>query len=765
MTKSDAASTDQSEGDLAASRRLLGRLRDLMAGSGSASEKLDKIVRVVAAEQHADVCSCYVTRAGEVLELFATVGLRAESVRKTRLRMAEGLVGSVASSGRPLALSQAQSHPNFVYRPETGEEIYSSFCGVPILRGGRVRGVLVIQSRARHSYTALEIETLETIAMIVAELFAAGDLVADAEIVGGSDPSLRSLRLEGITLNAGIGIGTAVLHRPSLPSREVIADDPVAETARLHDALEQMQDAVDRLVATAHAAGIGEHREIIEAYRLFANDRSWEQRLLEAVEQGLTAEAAVQRVQNENRLRLSSTTNPYLRERMLDLDDLAYRLLSHLAGWERARDMLGGPADPVVVARSMGPAELLDYEQNRPRALVLEEGAVTSHVSIIAKALEIPVVGRCAGALTQIEPLDELIVDGDGGAVYVRPGEDVAEAYQQVARTRLRQRAAYAELRDAPGRTADGLHIRLMINASLSVELNSLAQSGAEGVGLYRTEIPFMVRAAYPDIAAQTQLYRRAYELCGGRPIVFRTLDVGGDKRLPFFPAQNETNPALGWRALRIGLDRPAMLRGQIRALLQAAGGNPLSLMFPLVAHAGEFEAARRLVDREIERLRQGDGELPSEIHVGAMIEVPAVLWELDRLCRSADFLSIGSNDLMQYLFAADRENPRLTQRYDPLSAPVLRALKAVQRAGAEAAIPVSVCGEMAGRPLEALALVALGYESLSMASSSVGAIKAMLRTLDAGAARDYLDRIIEGPAHSLRPQLLAFAKDRGIAL
>lgn len=763
------ATADESAGkgllDIARSRKLLANLRAVMAGSGEARDRLNKIVQVIAAEQEVDVCSCYVMRAGQVLELFATVGLKQESVNRTRLQAGQGLVGTIALMAQPMALSQAHTHSNFVYRPETGEEAYSSLCGVPIIRGGRVRGVLVIQTRQKRDYTAVEIETLETVAMIVAELFANGDLVPDHEIVSGSDPALQTKRLEGIGLNGGLGIGTAVLHRNALPVRAVIAEDPVEEQQRLDDALDALKIAVDRLVDTARAAGLGEHRDIIETYRMFAHDRGWVTRLNEAIDQGLTAEAAVQRVQNENRLKLSGAPDGYLREKLLDFDDLANRLLSHLAGLSDERSPGLSQPNPIIVARSMGPAELLDYEAYRPSGLVLEEGSVTSHVAIIARALDIPVIGRCRGALTAIEALDQLVIDADTGAVFVRPGEDVVEAYQDAIKARAARREAYAELRGRPARTCDGRDIKLLINASLSIEINHLDETGASGVGLYRTEIPFMVRSAYPDVSAQTQLYRRALDSAGDKPVTFRTLDVGGDKRLPFFPEQQESNPAMGWRALRIGLDRPAMLRMQIRAMLRAAENRQLNLMFPLVAHAGEFEAARRMVDQEIARARCAGDSLPHDIRIGAMIEVPAVLWELDRLCAAADFISVGSNDLMQYLFAADRENPRLSQRYDALLPAVLRALSAIRIATDRAGIDASVCGEMAGNPLEAMALIGLGFDRLSMAPKSVGPVKAMLHSLDSCAIRDYLEQLLAAETYKIRPRLKAFAQDHGIAL
>ena len=552
------------------SRRLLARLRDVMAGSGTAQHRLDKIVTLIGAEMGADVCSCYVMRAGDILELFATIGLNQSAVHKTRLRVGEGLVGDIAAHARPVALANAPSHPNFAYRPETGEEAFLSLMGVPILRGGRVRGVLVIQHKDKRVYFEEEVETLQTIAMVVAELTAGGELVSQQEISSVADAALLPTRLDGVSLNRGLAMGLAVLHRPQLTIRQMVAEDPEHEIERFRQALEVMHTAIDDLLRVSSVEG-GEHHDILETYRMFAEDRGWLSRIREAIKNGLTAEAAVQRVQNDTRARMSQLHDPYIREKLLDLDDLTNRLLQHLAGKElQAAASL--PDDVILVARSMGPAELLDYDRRRLRALVLEEGSASSHVAIVARALDIPVVGQCIDVLTRIEPLDQLIVDGDNAQVLVRPAEDIQDAFHNSMTVRDQRKRLYAEIIDQPAVSLDGVAMSINLNCGLLIDLQHLGDTGADGVGLYRTEIPFMIRPAYPDVEAQTELYSRVLELSGDRPIVFRTLDVGGDKSLPYFAHQEQENPALGWRAIRIGLDRPAMLRKQLRALLRGIG-------------------------------------------------------------------------------------------------------------------------------------------------------------------------------------------------
>ncbi len=488
-------------------------------------------------------------------------------------------------------------------------------------------------------------------------------------------------------------------------------------------------------------------------------------RIEEAIDQGITAEAAVERVQNNMRLRMSKMADDYLRDRLLDFEDLTNRLLSHLDGRPLGSGIENLPPDTVLVARSLGPAELLDYARAGLAGVVIEEGSLSSHVAIVARAIDLPVVGRCRGALTDIEPMDRVIVDADHQQVFVRPGEDIVEAYQHHRDVAEQRKRYYAALASEPARTCDGQRVELMMNAGLSIELNQLPALGADGVGLYRTEIPFMVRSAYPDVAAQTHLYRRVLDLAGDRPVYFRTLDVGGDKRLPFFPEQNEANPAMGWRAIRLGLDRPAMLRSQVRALLHAAEGRDLHLLFPMIASVAEFTDARRLVDLETARLAQLGRLGPKSVRVGAMIEVPGLLLQLDALCQAVDFLSIGTNDLLQFLFAADRENPRMTARYDPLAPAMITALDSIAAAARRHAVPVSVCGEMAARPLHAMALVGLGYHRLSMSASALGPVRAMLRSLDACAVTSYLQEIKGQSLHSLRHKLRAFALDHSVQL
>lgn len=745
------------------SRRLLRQLRGIMAGEGDAEARLGRIVGLIAAEIVAEVCSIYVMRAGEVLELFATEGLNREAIHKTRLRVGEGLIGDIAAHARPLAESDAWAHPGFAYRPETGEELFRSLMGVPILRSGRVIGVLAVQNRAQRHYAEEEVETLETVAMVVAELVTAGEFVNAAEAAASDSTAIVPRRLEGSRLVPGLAIGQAVLHKPSIVIRQMVAEDPAVELDRLRDAVSGMHSALDDMMAKLDSVVSGELRDVMESYRMFAEDRGWLSRIREAIRGGLTADAAVQKVQNDMRARMREVSDPYLRERLLDLEDLTSRLLLHLAGGAVVRPAL--PDDAIVLARNMGPTELLDYDRHRLRALVLEEGSPTSHVAIVARALDIPVVGRVKEVLARVQAGDVLVVDGDNAQVFLRPGQDVLDSVRESVAARHQQRVVYAALKTLPTCTQDGQTIKLLLNTGLLIDMPNLDETGADGIGLYRTEIPFMVRSSFPDLRAQTDLYGRVLDLAGDRPVTFRTLDIGGDKTLPYFHFAEDENPAMGWRAIRIGLDRPSILQVQLRALLRAASSRGLSVMFPMVAEVAEFRRARALLHRELNRMPADGIAPPAEVRVGVMVEVPSLLWQLPALLQEVDFLSVGSNDLMQFLFASDRGSAEMADRFDTLSPGALRMLRDLVAAADQAGVPITLCGEMAGRPLEAMVLIGLGFRRISMAAASIGPVKQMLRSLTVAPLSAYLDQLIETQHHSLRQRLRDFARDHGVKL
>lgn len=773
-------------------RVLLRRIREIMEAAQDSQKRLDRIVETIAQNMTAEVCSIYLASRPKELELFATVGLNKEAVHKTRMRFGEGLVGTVAENAEPLALDDAPSHPRFAYRPETGEDPFHSFLGVPIRRGGRLLGVLVVQNQTRRHYDDEELEALQTVAMVLGEIISAGELFEDADVT-----DLRAdlpVHLTGEGYAEGLAIGEVVLHQPRVEIRRLIADDAEAELGRLEKAIAELHQAIDRIISRydsglsalkkmTEAKSDGESsktsefrlevsadvpRDVLETYRMFAHDRGWRNRLHEAVLTGLTAEAAVERVQGEMRAKLQKSRDLYMRERVNDLDDLSNRLLRHLMGRAEDQEM---PDAAILVALNMGAAELFDYDTAKLQGLVLQEGSRLSHVAIVARALGIPLVGRAAGVVDGVDAGDLLALDGERGDVFIRPSNDLLSAIRQQIAERQQRRAQYRAIRSLPAQTKDGVRIALKMNAGLPLDLPQLEATGADGIGLFRTELQYMIHPRMPGLPTQIDFYRQVYEAAGDRPVVFRTLDLGGDKVLPYLAFEREENPAMGFRALRLALDRPALLRLQVRALLQAGAGRPLRLMFPMVSDVSEFLAAKAFVDLEADRQKKLGKPGPSSLEVGCMVEVPSLLFELEALLPKVDFLSVGTNDLMQFLYAADRGNPRLQRRYDELGLPALEVFGTLVEATNRHKVPLTVCGEMAGDPLGALALVAVGVRSLSMQPYRIGPVKTMIRELDLSVLEAVFAEAREGAiadpqnAGNLREALRAFATREAVPL
>ena len=745
-------------------RNLLRQIREAMAGAAPAQERLDRVVRIIAQSMVAEVCSIYLRRASGELELFATEGLNREAVHNTRMLPGEGLVGEVARMAQPISLSDAPSHPSFAYRPETGEDPYHAFLGAPLLRGGRAIGVLVVQNRAERRYDEDEVEDIQTIAMVLAETVASGELLSADELRDVEVAPHRPERLKGQRFAEGLAFGHIILHEAPLTPEKLLADDSVLEEMKLKLALADLKAGIDAMLDGGQGKLAGQSFEVLETYRMFADDRGWNRSLEEAVRGGLTAEAAVDRVRNEHRARFAKARDPYIKERLHDFEDLANRLLRVLAGDNPGhRDL---PEDAILVARNLGPADLLEYPRDRLKGLLLEEGSAASHAAIVARALGIPCVGRLQGLRDRLSEGDLVIVDGETGEAHLRPRPDMLESAQSRMAVRSQRQAEFAKLRDVPAVTADGHRITLLTNAGLAVDLENLDTTGAEGIGLFRTEFQFMVSEELPRLNSQTALYRLVLDAAGDRQVTFRTLDIGGDKVLPYMETtEREENPALGRRAIRLGLDRPSLLRLQLRALLAAGAGRELRVMFPMIATVDEFRAARDLVDVECEWARRRGRPLPATLRVGAMIECPSLLWHLDALLPLTDFVSVGSNDLFQYMYAADRTNPLVSDRYDPLSPPALRALQAIQKACADSGTPVSVCGELAGRPLEAFALLTLGYTRLSAPAGGVGPVKRMILSADLGAARKGMANLLGSSAGSIRNEIESLARKLNVAV
>ncbi|MGI9477905.1 MAG: phosphoenolpyruvate--protein phosphotransferase [Hyphomicrobiaceae bacterium] len=735
------------------------RLRQIMSEPGDGQQRLDKIVRQISGLMVAEVCSIYFKRQDGSLELFATEGLNVDAVHETRLNRGEGLVGLAAETAAHVNVPEAQDHPSFSYRPETGEEIYHSLLAVPVQRGGVVLGVIAVQNRTPRQYSEEDVEVLETTAMVVAEQLASGEVAGT-----GADEELGrqlAVTLQGEPISDGIALGHVVLHAPRVVVTKLLAEDPLEEGRRLDVALRELRQSIDAMLARETVSHAGAHRDVLEAYRMFAEDRGWARRMHDAIADGLTAEAAVERVHNGTRARMLRQNDPFWRERLRDLDDLSDRLLRVLAGQvDSARLAADMPEDTVLVARNMGPAELIDYDSSRIRALVVEDASAQSHVAIVAKALGIAAVGGIRRVVERVSSDDPIIVDGERGEVHVRPSPEVITGYADKVKFRARRQQQYQALRDTPAVTKDGAHIQLMLNAGLMADMPHLDESGADGIGLFRTELQFMIASTFPRLDTQTATYASILDAADGKPVVFRALDIGGDKALPYLRQPKEDNPAIGWRAVRLALDRPGLLRMQVRALLRASAGRELRLMIPMVSVVEEFDAARDLVRLEEERLAARGGEAPTSVKVGAMVEVPSILMELDALMQRVDFVSVGSNDLLQFMFAADRANPLVASRYDSLNVSALRALRRIRFAADKHGVPITLCGEMAADPLQAMALIGLGFRSISMAPAAIGPVKTMLLSLDSERLQNFVEARMEPDCTgSIRDDLRRFAE------
>ncbi|MBT3069342.1 phosphoenolpyruvate--protein phosphotransferase [Rhodomicrobium sp. Az07] len=738
---------------------LIRSLRAIMASTPEPQAKLDSIVKVIASNMIAEVSSIYVRLPDESLELFATEGLKKEAVHALRMKKGEGLVGLIADWGQPINLPDAQKHPSFSYKPETGEENYHSFLGVPIVRERRTIGVLTVQNKIERRYTPEEVEALETTAMVLAELIGSG---AFAGAVSHS-PGRRetSVTIKGTPLADGLALGHIALHEPRPVVLKFFAENIPAELKRLEEALERLKDDIKRHLEHEDSPQDSEHKAVLEAVQMLANDKGWARRMRDAVMAGLTAEAAVERVQQNMRTQLMKIGDDFWRERSHDIDDLSTRLLRTLQGQETHVERL--PNDAILVARNMGAAELLSYDPRKLRGLVIEEGGATSHVSIVARSFNLAVLVQVQDVLSIADHGDPAILDAATGQFHVRPSLELIRAYADKARFRARRQARFSKLRHVQAMTKDGERILLNMNAGLTVDLPHLYQSGADGIGLYRTELQFMVASRFPKMEEQRKTYNRILDMAGGRRVIFRSLDVGGDKVLPYLKRVKEENPALGWRAIRMSLDRPALFRTQARALMRAAAGRELSLMLPFIADLSEFLGARALIDKEVEHARKHGHELPSVMRVGVMVEIPALLYQLDQILPLADFISVGSNDLMQFLFAADRENDRVARRFDPLHPSALKVLREIATKAIAHKTDFALCGEMAGRPVDAMALLGLGFRSISMAPASVGPIKAMVLSVDTKKLGEALNGLIDENCPTIRRELTEFARKENI--
>ncbi len=712
------------------------------------SVKLEHVMKLIADGFNVDASACYITVDDTYLELFCKHGI--DSEYKGNIRYGETFTGEIASQRCSMQ------------RSDENHTIFKSAVGSPMLRWNKTSGVILLISKQLRQFTDEEVSMLETIAMFLTTFFATEEInLYKKQLIKSRGLNLKD-RLKGVVLNKGFGVGCAVVHQRRQAIVKIFAEDKNIELARLEDAKIRMNKNLDEKF-NATRLGIGEHTDILETYRMFANDKGWYKKISNNIDSGLTAEAAIERAYEDMWNKLSSSSDIYLKERLLDLRDVADRLRSFLSGDDLNKDNICD--DIIIVAQTMGPADLMDYDYKKIRGLIIEDGTPTMHVAIVAKALNIPVIAKIRGIFKDVKDGEILGIDGHEGYVYINPADDIKEKFKSRQKDLSVILKQLEKLNKYPNKTLDGIKIKLNINIGLDFDMEYLSSTKCDGIGLYRTEIPFMTAEKMPDVNQQISFYKKLIDKAGNKSVVFRSLDVGSDKLLPYWNNMDEDNPAIGWRSIRITLDRRAILRKQMKAFLRSAAGKELNVMFPMIASLEEFLDAKETLMLEYEKEKRKGQSVPNKIKVGLMIEVPSVIFQLDEILKHADFISVGTNDLAQFVFACDRGNPRISDRYDVLSAPFLKILREIVKKADKAGVECSVCGEMASNPIEAMVLIGLGYRRLSVAGSAYANIKNMIRSLNVQDISDYVQILFKSPKRTLRPQLLSYAVDHAIAI
>ena len=742
---------------------ILKLLRQIAEEPIDISARLNQIMSVIAREMQVDAASCFINIDDNYLELFAAHGFAPDAMHKVSLRIGEGLIGGIAKDCRPCVVSDYKKHPRYVHKSDLGEDDYKSFLGVPLIRRNKAIGVLVVESKDIREYTDREQETLETIAMFLADMVTSDEMTEYKKTLIKERGLITRERIKGLSLSKGYGLGNAVIHRRRHAVTKIFTEDKEKELDRLTAAHQQMNADLDAKFNSTKL-GIGEHMDILDAYLMFAKDKGWFKKIADNVMSGMTAEAAVERSYEDMWNRLSATKDPYLKERLHDLRDVADRLQSYLSG-DFGESGKSDSDNIIIIAQSMGPAELMDYDYTKIRGLIIEDGTPTMHVAIVAKALNIPVIAKIKGLFEEVKSGELIAIDGNEGYVYLQPSDDIQRKFKNKIEENQKLQARFAELKHHLSKSLDGVKIGHYINVGLAFDLDYIESTNCDGVGLYRTEIPFMASDVMPDVERQISYYKELMDKAGKRKVIFRSLDVGSDKLLPYWAGLSEENPAIGWRSIRITLDRRAILRKQMRAFIEAAAGKELNVMFPMISDLAEFEEAKETLMLELEKEKRFNRPIPAKVNVGLMVEVPSVIFQLDEILQKADFVSVGTNDLAQFVFACDRGNPRLTERYDVLSAPFLRLMKQIADKAAQHKVYCSVCGEMASNPIEAMALIGLGFRNLSSSGSSYGRVKCMIRSLNVEDITDYMHLLLNSSKKTLRPQLIAYAYDHGIEI
>jgi phosphotransferase system enzyme I (PtsP) len=730
---------------------MLDKLRKIVQDVDSApnfAAALSTMVMRVRDTMGTEVCSVYLLddKTNRYI-LMASGGLNEDAVGNVSLAWNEGLVGLCGAREEPINLDDASAHPKFHYLPETGEEKYNAFLGVPIMHRRKVLGVLVVQQREKRKFDESEEAFLVTLSAQLSGVVAHAKAVGAFESLRATSPRANVTRMfHGISGASGIALGRAVVMYPaadidSVPDRT--AEDPDAEIAQLKTAIEAVRKDMRQLDAKMQGSLLAEERALFDAYLRMLDDNALVAEIEARIRAGNWAQGALREVIETHMQAFAAMDDAYLRERMADVRDLGLRILAHLQKQESShlREL---PDHSILIGEEITTAMLVETPLERVAGIVTVLGAANSHMAIVARALGIPtVLGVADLPVTQLDDT-EMIVDAYQGRVYLQPSRQLRARYKDIIKEEQQVVAGLEAYRDVPAETPDGHRLALYVNTGLMADVVRAKDRGAEGVGLYRTEIPFMLRERFPGEEEQRAIYRQQLEAFAPRPVTMRTLDIGGDKDLPYFPIKEE-NPALGWRGIRITLDHPEIFMVQVRAMLKAnIGLDNLQIMLPMISSVFEVEEALHLIHRAAMEVQEEEGVPLTTPRIGVMVEVPATVLQIADIAQLVDFISVGSNDLTQYMLAVDRNNSRVADIYTPYHPAVLRALQMVVSEVHRIGKPVGICGEMAGDPGTAILLMAMGFDSLSMSASNLLRIRKIICKVPYLQARGLLEQVMQ---------------------
>lgn len=737
-------------------KNMLESLRRIVQEVNAASDLqavLDITVAKVLAAIGTEVCSVYLRDSSSDRYIFmATEGLNKNFVGKISLAADEGLVGEVAAREEPINIDQAESHPKFLYMPGIGEERFSSFLGVPIIHQRQVLGVLIVQQQEKRRYDEDDEAFLVTVSAQLAGVIAHAQATGSIVQVDDQQP-LRSARFRGIAGAPGIAIGRAVVATPrsdlySVPHRQ--CSDTQAELEFFHQCLEAVREDMKALSAELSTRLAPEERALFDVYLGMLNDKALGSEVDERIRQGEWAQGALSQVMLKHVRTFEMMDDPYLKERATDVKDLGRRVLAYLQ--EANTTPTEYPDRTILVGEELTASMLGEVPNAKLAGLVSVRGSGNSHVAILARSMGIPtIMGAVDLPFTQLEG-NEIIVDGYNGQVYFNPSEELYSRFESIYEEEQQLSKGLEALKDLPCETTDNHRLPLWVNTGLMADIARSLDRGAEGVGLYRTEVPFLLRERFPSEEEQRAIYREQLEAFAPMPVTMRTLDVGGDKSLPYFPIE-EDNPFLGWRGIRVTLDHPEIFLVQVRAMMKAnAGLNNLRIMLPMISSIPELEEALELIYRAHDELIEELGvELPLPM-IGVMVEVPAAVYQVKEFAIRVNFLSVGSNDLTQYLLAVDRNNPRVAELYESYHPAVLKALKHIAEDCHKESCKVGICGEMAGDPAAAVLLMAMGYDVLSMNATNLPKVKSVIRAVSLQRAKEVMEKTMAmGSARDIR--------------